>query len=124
MGIWQDIQFATRLLIKDKWFTLVSAVALALGLGVNATVFTLLHAVLLRGLPFDNPDRIMAINSWDPVRNRNMGVSYLDSKDWTAGTRAFTMLAAYTGWAMTVSGEGEAPERYNGAMVSANLFTL
>ena len=61
MGLWQDIQFAIRLLVKDKWFTLVAAVALALGIGVNATVFTFVNAVLIRGLPFDDPDRIMAL---------------------------------------------------------------
>ena len=76
MGLWQDLQFAIRLLVKDKWFTLVAAVALALGIGVNATVFTFVNAVLIRGLPFDEPDRIMALNSLDPVRDRDMGVSY------------------------------------------------
>src|SRR5206468_3011107 len=52
MGLWQDIRFAVRLLIKDKWFALVAAVALALGIGVNNTVFTFVNAVLIRGLPF------------------------------------------------------------------------
>ena len=73
MGLWQDLQFAVRLLIKDKWFTLVAAIALALGIGVNATVFTFVNAVLIRGLPFNEPDRIMALSSRDAVRDRNMG---------------------------------------------------
>ena len=80
----QDLQFAIRLLIKDKWFTLVAMLALALGIGVNATVFTFVNAVLIRGLPVDDPDRVMALNSRDPVRDRQMGVSYLDFKDWKA----------------------------------------
>ena len=57
MGLWQDARFAVRLLVKDKWFTLVAAVALALGIGVNNTVFTFVNAVLIRGLPFNDPDR-------------------------------------------------------------------
>ena len=73
----QDLQFAIRLLVKDKWFTLVATLALALGIGVNATVFTFVNAVLIRGLPVDDPDRVMALNSRDTVRDRQMGVSYL-----------------------------------------------
>ena len=124
MGLWQDLQFAVRLLIKDKWFTLVAAIALALGIGVNATVFTFVNAVLIRGLPFDDPDRIMALSSRDAVRDRNMGVSYLDFKDWSAATQTFTALAAHTGSTMNVSDEGRAPERFSGAFVSANAFRI
>ena len=124
MGLWQDLQFAVRLLVKDKWFTLVAAIALALGIGVNATVFTFVNAVLIRGLPFDDPDRIMALASRDSVRDRNMGVSYLDFKDWSAATQTFTALVAYTGSTMNVSDEGRVPERFSGTFVSANTFKL
>ena len=55
MSLWQDLKFAIRLLLKDKWFTVVAIIALALGIGVNATVFTFVNAVLIRGLPFDDP---------------------------------------------------------------------
>jgi hypothetical protein len=73
----QDFRFAFRLLVKDRWFTAVAVVALALGIGVNATVFTFVNAVLIRGLPFDDPDRIMAIGTRD-ARNRDRGMSYPD----------------------------------------------
>src|SRR5205809_2001257 len=106
MGLWQDARFAVRLLVKDKWFTLVAAVALALGIGVNNTVFTFVNAVLIRGLPFNDPDSIYALNSRDRVRDRDMGTSYLDFKDWSAAARSFTALAAYTGNTMNVSDEG------------------
>ena len=59
MNLLQDLRFAVRLLIKDRWFTAVAVIALALGIGVNATVFTFVNAVLIRGLPFDDPDRIL-----------------------------------------------------------------
>jgi putative ABC transport system permease protein len=124
MGLWQDLQFAARLLVKDKWFTAVAAMALALGIGVNATVFTFVNAVLIRGLPFANPDRIMAVNSWDSARGRDLAVSYLDFKDWRNATRSFTGLAAYEGGTMNVSDEGRAPERFSGSFITANGFTM
>src|SRR5688500_19448984 len=110
MGLWQDLQFAIRLLIKDKWFTLVATVALALGIGVNATVFTFVNAVLIRGLPFDNADQIMALNSRDPVRDRNMGVSYLEFKVWSAAKRSFSGLSALSFSKLLISYDGLVPE--------------
>ena len=120
MGLWEDVRFAGRLLLKDKWFTLVAAVALALGIGVNATVFTFVNAVLIRGVPMPDPDRVMAIDSTDRVRNRNMGVSYLDFRDWRESARTFDMLSIYTGNIANLSDEGQPPERYGGANVDAD----
>ena len=56
MTLLQDVRYACRLLVKDPWFTLVAALALGLGIGLNTTVFTFVNAVLIRGLPFDHPD--------------------------------------------------------------------
>src|SRR5437773_5881308 len=124
MGLWQDVRFAARLLIKDKWFTLVAAVALALGIGVNNTVFTFVNAVLIRGLPFNESEKIMAVSTRDRVRKDDRGMSYLDFKDWSAASRSFVGLAAYTGNAVNVSDEGRPPERFSGAFISANFFKL
>ena len=124
MGLWEDVRFAGRLLLKDKWFTLVAAVALALGIGVNATVFTFVNAVLIRGVPMPDAARVMAIDSTDRVRNRNMGVSYLDFRDWRDSTRAFDLISAYTGNIANVSDEGQPPERYGGAQVDAMAFRI
>src|SRR5262245_52037619 len=120
----QDLQFAIRLLIKDKWFTLVATLALALGIGVNATVFTFVNAVLIRGLPVEDPDRVMALNSRDTVRDRQLGVSYLDFTDWRGATKTFSGLAAYNFSVMNLSEEGRAPERFSGTFISANAFRL
>jgi predicted permease len=122
MGLWEDLRFAGRLLLKDKWFTLVAVVALALGIGVNATVFTFVNAVLIRGLPIADPDRTMAIISFDRVRDRRIGVSYLDYRDWKENTKAFDAFGAYSGTIANLSDEGQPPERYNGAHVTANTF--
>ena len=59
----QDLRFAVRMLVKDRWFTLVAVVALGLGIGVNTTVFTFVNAVLLRGLPFADPERIVIVTA-------------------------------------------------------------
>ena len=124
MGIWEDVRFAGRLLLKDKWFTLVAAVALALGIGVNATVFTFVNAVLIRGVPMPDADRVMAVGSTDRVRNRNMGVSYLDFRDWRDSTRTFDLFSMYTGNIANLSDEGQPPERYVGAQVDATAFRI
>ena len=124
MGLWYDVRFASRLLVKDKWFTLVATIALALGIGVNTTVFTFVNAVLIRGLPFDDPDRIMSLSSYDPVRARTMDTSYLDFKDWREGTHAFAGLALFQDATFNVSDEGRAPERFEGPYLSANAFSL
>jgi putative ABC transport system permease protein len=124
MGLWEDVRFAARLLLKDKWFTLVAAVALALGIGVNATVFTFVNAVLIRGLPIADPDRTMAVDSFDRVRSRGMGVSYLDYRDWKDSTKAFDAFGAYSGTIANLSDEGQPPERFNGAHVTANTFGI
>src|SRR4029453_876147 len=120
----QDLQFAIRLLVKDKWFPLVATLALALGIGVNATVFTFVNAVLIRGLPVAEPDRVMALNSRDTVRDRQMGVSYLDFTDWRNASKCFSGLAAYNFSVMNLSEEGRAPERFSGTFISANAFRI
>src|SRR5438876_8010065 len=124
MSFWQDLRFAARLLVKDKWFTLVAATALALGIGVNNTVFTFVNAVLIRGLPFDEPERIMALGMRDPARDRTLGVSYLDLKDWQAAAQSFSGLAAFSGTTFNVSDEGRAPDRFVGPYISYNAFKL
>jgi putative ABC transport system permease protein len=123
MSLWQDARFALRLLVKDKWFTLVAAVALALGIGVNSAVFTLVNAVLIRGLPFDDPDRIIAVNMTD-TRGRQFGVSRLDFVDWREQSRSFSGLTIMQGSPMNVSDEGRPAEQFQGTYQSANLFQI
>jgi predicted permease len=119
----QDLKFAIRLLIKDKWFTLVAAMALALGIGVNNAVFTFVNAVLIRGLPFDDPDKIIAIGMTD-TRGRQFGVSRLDFNDWRDQARSFSALAIMQGSPMNVSDEGKPAEQYQGTYQSSTLFQI
>src|SRR4026209_486855 len=114
MGVWEELRFAGRLLIKDKWFALVAVVALALGIGVNATVFTFVNAVLIRGLPIADPDRTLAIDSFDRGPSQGRGVSDLDYRDWRDNAKPFDAFGAYSGRVANVRDEGQPPERYTG----------
>jgi putative ABC transport system permease protein len=123
MSLWQDLRFAARLLLKDRWFTLVAAVALALGIAANNAVFTFVNAVLIRGIPFREGPRIMALGTRD-ARNRNLGVSWLDFVDWRESAKTFSDLCLMGQPPLSVSEAGRPPERYAGAVVSASLFKL
>ena len=74
MDLFRDLRFAARLLFKDRWFTLMAVVVLALGIGANNAVFTIVNAVLLRGLPLPNPSQVMFIGTRD-AQGRDQGVS-------------------------------------------------
>jgi putative ABC transport system permease protein len=120
----QDFRFAARLLLKDVRFTLPAILALALGIGMNGTMFTIVNA-MIRGLPIDAPERIMAINARDGAgRWRGFGVSYLDFRDFQAATKTFAGLAAFSQATVTLGGDGRAAERASAAYVSADAFQL
>ena len=113
--IWQDVRFAVRVLVKRRWYTLAAVTALALGIGANTAVFTLVNAVLLQGLPFDGADRIVALGMRDP-RPRNFGVSSQDYDDWRRATRTIPTLSAAFGANLAISGDDRAPEQYTGVL--------
>ena len=119
----QDLRFALRRLIKDRWFTLAAIAALALGIGANSAVFTLVNAVLLRGLPFDRPDRIMWIDTSD-TRGRRSGVSPQDFDDWRPASRTFAGMTLVQSGTMIISADDRLPESYSGGFISANAFDL
>jgi putative ABC transport system permease protein len=123
MNLWQDVRFAARLLIKNRWFTIIATAALALGIGVNTAVFTFVNAVLIRGLPFDDPDKIIAVGATD-ARNRPVGVSLLDFKDWREGSKSFSAMSLMLGASINLSEEGRTAEQFQGVYQSANLFQL
>jgi putative ABC transport system permease protein len=117
-----DLRFALRLLIKDRWFTAAVVVALALGVGVNTTVFTVINGWNLRDLPVDEPGRLMHLGTRD-AQGRVRGVSYLDFLDWRDGLRAFTGLSAYADTSMNLAVEGHPADHLAGCFMSANAFS-
>ena len=123
MNLIQDLRFAVRRLVKGRWFTLAAAATLALGISVNTAVFTLADAVLFRGAPIKDPDRAVAITMRD-LRTRELGVSYLDFRDWRPATRTFSAMALMSPMSFNVNEESHVPERYSGAAVSSTLFQV
>ncbi len=119
----QDLRFAARRLIRDRRFTLAAVAALALGIGATSAVFTLVNAVLLRALPFDQPDRIMFINTRD-AQGRTFGVSEPDFEDWRRASRTFSGIALIQTYPVNFSADERAPDQYNGAYISWNGFSL
>ena len=118
----QDIRFATRRLVKDRSFTIAAVVALALGIGANSAVFTIVNAMMLRSLPFDSPDRVVRMAARDG-QGRTRGVSLHDFQDWQRANRAFSGMALVYGTSISVSADAPA-EEYRGAYISANGFDI
>jgi predicted permease len=115
-----DIRSSFRTLIKNPGFTTVAVTMLALGIGVNATVFTVTNAVLFKGFPLvERNDRILYISG--PYL---CCVSYPDFEDWRAQAKAFEGMAVVHGVGMVLSDKSGFPERYEATEVSANTFQL
>ncbi|HUF24776.1 MAG TPA: ABC transporter permease [Vicinamibacterales bacterium] len=120
----QNLRYAFRRLAAEPGFTLVVVLAIGLGIGMNTTVFTLVNAVLLRGLPYENPDEIVVASTYDSQRRDDMQTSWPDFEDWKKDAKSFRSLAGAQGQAFNLSGEPGAPERVPGTRVTTNLFGL
>src|SRR5712691_6299602 len=118
----QDLRYAARTLINSPGFAAVTILCLALGIGVNSAIFSIVDTIAIRPLPFRDPDRLVTVGSSKVANATDFGgVSYLDLRDWRERTHAFESLAAVNGRNFTLSDGGEA-ERVLGAYVSWNLF--
>ena len=125
MNLWKDLRFGVRVLVKDRWFTLAAVLVLALGLGATTAVYTMAHAMLLRGLPFEEPEQIVSVMSRH-AEGQQAGVSIRDYEDWRDNTRLFEAMAlAWYSIIMPISDDtGQPAERYAGAQVYGDLFPL
>jgi putative ABC transport system permease protein len=136
-GLWQDIRLASRLLVRDRGFTIAAVIALGLAIGLNTSVFAIINAAFLRDVPLDEPDRLVVIQFRDsraPVptpdlrgRSAIVAASYADLLDWRGQTSSFSGLAANGGGgagAMTLSGDGAPAERLRGTYLTANMFRV
>ncbi len=121
--LFQDIRYALRNLSRSKGFATVAVLCLGFGIGLNATIFSLIDGVLLKPYPYTDPDRILVVG--EQRRNTDQaGLSYLDMRDWKEANSVFTTIAAVSGRSLAIAdGSGE-PERYLGAGVSWDLFPL
>lgn len=118
-----DIRFATRVLLKDRRFTLAAIIALALGIGANTTAFTFLNSIVLRPLPLATPDRLVSLRMVD-ARNRPLGVSYADARDWRDAARSFSSLVVSFDFTTNVSDEGIPAARYMGSFIAADALQM
>ena len=124
LGYWletclKDVRFGLRSLGKSPGFTAIALLTLALGIGANTAIFSVIHAVMLRPLPYRDPGQLVKI--W-PVRPR-ASVSKADYLDFKNGARSLDDVAAYSNWGFTVTGSGE-PAKLEGVRATANLFPL
>jgi predicted permease len=122
----QDIRYAVRWLARNPGFAAVAIATLALGIGANTAIFSVVRGILLRPLPYHDPGRLVQV--WETaqrqgVLNEEIPFSPPVFRDWREQNRTLEGMAAYTDWTFNMTG-GEAPERLRAALVSANLFRL
>ena len=125
--LWQDLRYGLRMLVKSPGFTVVAILALAIGIGANSAIFSVVNAVLLRPLPYGDPDRLVVVWETNPklstpslrVRNEASPANYFD---WREQNRVFEQLAAFRWETVNLTGK-DMPEQLVGNRVSGNMFT-
>jgi len=124
LTIWQDLKYGARMLLKSPSFTIIAILSLALGIGANTAIFTLIDAVLLRPLPFREAGKLVVV--WEEAskigfpRNTPAWANFVD---WKTQNQVFEDMAALTGSGFSLTGDGE-PERLEAQAVTANMFPL
>lgn len=121
--LWQDLHYALRILIKSPGFAIIAVLTLALGIGANTALFSIVNGVLLNPLPYPDPDRVVTVDSWEPGDSGGEGsISFPDFLDWVRDNHAFSSLAGYKSFqSFNWSRQNEA-ERVSAVEVSAAFF--
>ena len=125
-GLWEDLRYAGRSMRKQPGFTAIVVLTLGLGIAVNATVFTIVNALILRPLPFADSDRIVQLNvlNMDNADNPISELSYPDFQEWQAARRTFEQMAATDERPVDISGDRRSAAVAAAAYVSWNTFSL
>lgn len=125
-NLWRDLRYGARMLIKSPAFTAVAILSIALGIGANTTVFSVINAVLLRSVPYKDPNTLVLLWGDSPggssLRNHNQ-VSATDVADYRAQNNVFEDVATYSGWFPIMTGDGEA-ERIPAIQVGDGFFKI
>jgi len=119
--ILQDVRYGIRMLVKTPALTAIVILALALGIGANTAIFSVINAVVLRPLPFDQSDQLLFLNERSPVLDE-MSISYPNFTDWRNQNHVFEKIGVYNRNSYNLTGYGEA-ERILTGQVSADLFS-
>src|SRR5256886_517252 len=120
--LWQDIRYAVRMMGKNLSVTAIVVVVLALGIGANAAIFSVVNAALLRPLPYADPDKLVRLTE-DSPNVPQMSISYPNSLDWREQNKVFSGIAAMQFRSLNLTGTDE-PERLAGRGVSAEFFAV
>ena len=120
--LFQDVRYALRQLRKSPGFTLVAIVTLALGIGANTVIFSVVNGVLLSPLPFPKPDQLVTLDENKP-NFEGGSVSYPNFRDWQKNNHTFSSMAISRSYAFSLTGIGEA-EQVNGEFVSSDFFPV
>jgi hypothetical protein len=118
----QDIRYGARMLLKNPGVTMIVIIALALGIGANTAIFSVVNAVLIRPLPYPESERLIFLNEKSPNLDE-MSISYPNFLDWRAQNRTFEKIGVYNRASYNLTGTGEA-ERIVTGQVSADLFSV
>ncbi|MGH7467853.1 MAG: ABC transporter permease [Longimicrobiales bacterium] len=121
--IGQDIRYALRRLRQNPGFSTIVVLTLALGIGANTAIFSVVNAILLRPLPYHEPTELVTIEHVYPSLNLEAPVSARGFRAYRDDTKSFEALAVQTGWQVNLTGAGE-PERLTGARVSGDFFRV
>jgi len=122
-GLWQDIQYGMRVLLRRPSFTIVAVLVLTLAIGANVTIFSFIDTALLRPLPYRDPEQLVKI--WDSRQAEvysRFEASYPDYLDWKQQNQAFSSLAAYGGGGNVVLAAADGPQMIKAGRVSDNFF--
>jgi putative ABC transport system permease protein len=120
--MWSDIQYALRNIAKKPLFYSVVVLTLALGIGANAAIFTVVNGVLLQPLPYPHPERLMMVWTHNPRQGFDKDVgTYPNFEDWRRASQSFERMSAYRGASVTLTGSGD-PAQIRGARVTHEFF--
>src|SRR5262249_16137428 len=120
--LWQDLRYGARMLVKNPAFSITAISILAIGIGANTAIFSLVYAGILRPLPFAEPERLAMIMEDLPAQGvPDVGASMPDFLEWRNRNRVFDQLEAFSTDSYDISSDGD-PERIAGAEVSVELF--
>jgi putative ABC transport system permease protein len=123
-NLFQDLRYGARILLKHPAITLVAVITLALGIGANTAIFSLVNSILLRPLPFREPDRVVRLLQASPKLGlATWGVSQADFAAYRDQNRSFESVALYNSGAVNLTGDGE-PERLPMTSVTAGFFKV